>query len=371
MRNRKNPDVDGSAYFAPEALDRVEKMSKANLSRSVLVYLTPAEFLAMAEPGYEAQKTQGVANALRAGTLFEDVPFLVVESDRTSGVARTTGHEGRHRIRALQALGVERIPVLLWTGIRWSEQTYPDTFDYIQVLPRILISEDGTKQMPFPLPVHYPKVHARIIGEAKANPRVRRNGRRGSGSELPRTVTQVTNAARIALNDPTIEFVRRKDRGLSYFFVLYGKHGMTEAMHHEPLWSNSLDEWVEKVRRAIEKAESDSVRGYGKKGLSIEILTSARKNTAKYRRNPRYSLEDLNALPVDSILVLNATDYVGADAAWLRTGTRKTDWLRLVPNGDNWIVSQDSAQYGKEFQKIARFAEQGRSFSVERGVVLR
>jgi hypothetical protein len=109
--------------------------------------------------------------------------------------------------------------------------------------------------------------------------------RNSAGSKPPRTVTQVTNAARIALNDPTIEFVRRKDRGLSYFIVLYGKHGMTEAMNLEPLWSNSLDEWVEKVRRAIEKAESGSGRGYGIKGLSFEILTSVRKNTAKYRRN--------------------------------------------------------------------------------------
>jgi hypothetical protein len=106
------------------------------------------------------------------------------------------------------------------------------------------------------LPVHYPEIHARITSEAKANPRVRRNGRRGSGSEPPRTVTQVTNAARIALNDPTIEFVRQKYKGLSYFVVLYGENGMSEGIYHEPLWSNSLDVWVDKVRKAIEEDES-------------------------------------------------------------------------------------------------------------------
>jgi hypothetical protein len=173
-RFRRNPDTDVSHYFSPAALAEAEKVSKALKSKDVLVYLTPAEFLAMAKPGHSAQKAQNVANVLREGLRFDDVPHLNVGYDATSGVARVTGHEGRHRAKALQALGVERLPVLLRTQIRWSDQTRPKAFDYVETLPYTLVSEDGAAQMAFPLPVHYPEVHARMT-HTRRNPRARRN----------------------------------------------------------------------------------------------------------------------------------------------------------------------------------------------------
>ena len=68
----------------------------------------------------------------------------------------------------------------------------------------------------------------------------------------PRTVTQVTKAAREALGDPTLEFVR----GDGYFYVLYGETGMTDGFAYGGRVSaQSLDRWVREIREAIAKAE--------------------------------------------------------------------------------------------------------------------
>ena len=68
----------------------------------------------------------------------------------------------------------------------------------------------------------------------------------------PRTVTQVTKAAREALGDPNLEFVR----GDGYFYVLYGETGMTDGFAYGGRVSaQSLDRWVREIREAIAKAE--------------------------------------------------------------------------------------------------------------------
>lgn len=66
----------------------------------------------------------------------------------------------------------------------------------------------------------------------------------------PRTVTQVTKAAREALGDPTIEL----QRGEEYFYVLYGKYGMTEGFSYGCRVSDfPMDRWIRDIQEAVEE----------------------------------------------------------------------------------------------------------------------
>jgi hypothetical protein len=153
--------AEADAYFAPEAL----KFARANLdkykSRETLVYLTPEQFLRMAEPvpsGAAPYKAERVAKALEEGSKFTDIPYLQLGEG-----GRVKGHEGRHRAMALMERGVQRIPVRIEAdNIRWSEQRpNPEgarkAFDYVENLPEEMIGEDGVSRIPFPFHREGPK----------------------------------------------------------------------------------------------------------------------------------------------------------------------------------------------------------------------
>ena len=108
------------------------------------------DFLSMAKPGFDQSKADHVTELLEKGAKFESVPYLYF--DLENGNARVTGHEGRHRARALLQLGYSTMPVELRGQIRWSEQTNPKGYDYIETWPNKLISEDGSKSINFPIP---------------------------------------------------------------------------------------------------------------------------------------------------------------------------------------------------------------------------
>jgi hypothetical protein len=48
-------------------------------------------------------------------------------------------------------MGMQTMPVVIKCDIRWSEQQDPERFDYRSVWPQLLMSECGTKQIPFPI----------------------------------------------------------------------------------------------------------------------------------------------------------------------------------------------------------------------------
>jgi len=106
-----------------------------------------------------------------------DVPRLFVSVDGDDPrIAWVSGHEGRHRSRALLARGVTQMPVRIHQQIiRWSEQSDPKSWDYEEQLPERLFGEGENERnvIPMPVPIHYPELAARMRA-ARTNPR-RRN----------------------------------------------------------------------------------------------------------------------------------------------------------------------------------------------------
>ena len=181
MSRRRNPTLpaslhpalraaDGAPYFSDDALEEANTEGETYKSRTALVLMDPADFLRIADPGKEEARQVALEQVLREGTRLSDVPRLFVDYDETSGVAVVTGHEGRHRSRSLLARGVKQMPVRIHTtNIRWSEQTSPKAWDYIEVLPHTLTGEAGHayNRMPMPVPIHYPQLAERMM---KKNP---------------------------------------------------------------------------------------------------------------------------------------------------------------------------------------------------------
>jgi len=185
MTRRRNPDLDprllaadGARYFSPEALAEADEEGSAYKSRTALVLMRPQDFLDMAEPGKREESQATLERVLNAGIGLADVPRLFVSEDRNDPrIAHVTGHEGRHRSRALLARGVTQMPVRIHSQtIRWSEQSDPKSWDYDEQLPERLFGEGANRRnvLPMPVPLHYPELAPRMR-PARANPRRRRN----------------------------------------------------------------------------------------------------------------------------------------------------------------------------------------------------
>lgn len=143
-------DHDGDAYFELNDLRDVHNYK----SRETLIYMSPTDFVAMVEPEYSDDKDAGVASLLRKGVKFNSTPMLKFIHNG-KGLAKVVGHEGRHRARALRALGVQEIPVVFLSlsgaegpAIRWGSQD--NEFDRVPMMPTQLQSEDGQTTIPFP-----------------------------------------------------------------------------------------------------------------------------------------------------------------------------------------------------------------------------
>lgn len=77
----------------------------------IVVLMRPADFLALAETGFDEEKTKGVEKLVSEKKRFSSIPFLQVEQHK--GLFQVFGHEGRHRARSMIKAGVPLIPVLL------------------------------------------------------------------------------------------------------------------------------------------------------------------------------------------------------------------------------------------------------------------
>jgi len=127
-------------------------------SREILIPEMPIdEFLTLADtlPSPDVDKVKTVQGVLDRGEQFQDIPFL--QADNYGTYATITGHEGRHRAMALRDLGETTMPVYLKVGpsseaqgIRWTEQTKPGSFDYVETWPEWLKGENGDIS-PFPI----------------------------------------------------------------------------------------------------------------------------------------------------------------------------------------------------------------------------
>jgi hypothetical protein len=120
--------------------------------KNKLVEMPIDTFLKLAErdtPGDRQDKVARVKKIIDENGKFSAVPYLYIETD-SKGNAKVTGHEGRHRARALKALGYNTIPVELRSSIRWSEQQDPENFDYLENWPTNLVGQEGDV-VPFPV----------------------------------------------------------------------------------------------------------------------------------------------------------------------------------------------------------------------------
>lgn len=135
----------------------------SRMSRETLVYMSPDDFLTLAEPGYSEDKFQGVKNVGDQGIKFNGVPAIMFIHDG-EGHARVVGHEGRHRALYLKSKGVEKIPVTFLSregnpgkGIRWGVAHDEDRYEHIPIMPHTITSEDGKKTLPMPQSAIYPR----------------------------------------------------------------------------------------------------------------------------------------------------------------------------------------------------------------------
>lgn len=149
--------TDGDAYFSEKAWDFAGQMTGYK-SRGIVIHMSPDEFLYLAESTniYTSGKLERVTDVLKQGGKFDSIPYIGFANDGNGG-ARVTGHEGRHRVAALRAIGVKTVPVMFESreagdgpGIRWDVQI-PDTFDFIKVWPQTLTNQDGNGTIPFPV----------------------------------------------------------------------------------------------------------------------------------------------------------------------------------------------------------------------------
>ena len=92
---------------------------------------------------------------LEKGTKFNTIPVLSFSHDG-EGNAKVESHEGRHRARALKALGEKTIPVVLSSregkgeGIRWGSQEEGNFDRLTGEFPTSLKGEDGRNTVSFP-----------------------------------------------------------------------------------------------------------------------------------------------------------------------------------------------------------------------------
>lgn len=121
-------------------------------SREKLIDMDIDDFLLMALPtSGDNYKQQTVDDLVARGIQFEDLPYLITKTG-WNGESQVVGHEGRHRAMKLKSLGYTTIPVVIRDSrIRWTEQINGNKFDYIEQWPTVLISEDGSASIPFPI----------------------------------------------------------------------------------------------------------------------------------------------------------------------------------------------------------------------------
>lgn len=282
--SRKDTSPDYRNYFTKEAIDKAEKESGSFKSREMLVYMTPDEFLQMAETLDEptSSKQETVRGVLSQGKKLSSIPLLSFDNDG-KGTASVVGHEGRHRAMELKARGVTRFPVMIKSGgsesIRWSEQSDPNSYDRIRgEWPKTLKGETSGS-MPFP--VSDPL--AQDLGSEGGRAAVGRRAAVGKDTEADADLrADVADAAIVA--GYVMESGSRKSE--DFLKDMVAELGDWVRPHLKELYRTARAESA-KVRQGKIKerlADSDDVKEqYGAVGeMAKEILAETRKKDGKF-----------------------------------------------------------------------------------------
>lgn len=112
---------DGDKYFSSEALESAKnpppynpnvRRPGLNPEYDKVIHMHPEHFLSVARKGTDPDKAKTVDSLINSNTKFSDLPELHF-THSGNGDARVTGHEGRHRARALLDKGITNMPVIL------------------------------------------------------------------------------------------------------------------------------------------------------------------------------------------------------------------------------------------------------------------
>ena len=149
----------GEEYFSREAMAQARGGST---STGHYMDMDPETFLKLTGGEINPKKLKRVKKLIEEGVSFESYPFLNYRKGPKTWVAEISGHEGRHRARALADLGVKKMPVRLHHVGSWEIlQGKPD--DYGGMWPRVLRSKKGTRfnktddDIEIPYPVSDPR----------------------------------------------------------------------------------------------------------------------------------------------------------------------------------------------------------------------
>ena len=198
-------------------------------SRDKLISMPIDDFLLLAKATTgDVYKTTAATKLAASGTPFSSLPILLFTTD--GATARVTGHEGRHRAKALKALGYTEIPVIFRGDIRWSEQLNPTNFDYKHNWPTTLVGENR-EALPFPVRREdAPRPHTietnaamapTIAGDVITNPGLREAIDSGSGRQVLQHIANTSENPFFY----TLAKLLTKDAGFDFHIV-----ALSEAM---------------------------------------------------------------------------------------------------------------------------------------------
>jgi hypothetical protein len=136
---------DGDKHFIFDELTMQEIKQPA--SRSTLVYMSPKQYLDLITAGHDEDKLANTTAVLTRGAKYKSLPYLMIDEH-----GQVVAQEARHRIMALDRIGVKSIPVILRsTIIRWGEPKYypqipkfiiPENYNAGDIGRRLLVKED-------------------------------------------------------------------------------------------------------------------------------------------------------------------------------------------------------------------------------------
>ena len=161
----------GNVRFNKEALEVASKQS--DRSREILVNMPINDFLKAAKKEVSQAKLSGTRRLIENGETFDTVPSLAFVNNG-DGTGKVVGHDGRHRAIALREAGEDTIPVLLSNqagdgpSIRYGVQNDPNDRDYVDILPKTLIEEDGSGFVEMPSAAFDPSQVSRVAPPSPA-----------------------------------------------------------------------------------------------------------------------------------------------------------------------------------------------------------
>lgn len=111
---------DGDQYFDAKSLYDAKnpptynpnvRHPGLNPEYDTVIHMHPKDFLSVARNGHCEKKQKTVDDLVSSKTKFNEIPELRF-THNGMGDARVTGHEGRHRAKALLAAGITKMPVV-------------------------------------------------------------------------------------------------------------------------------------------------------------------------------------------------------------------------------------------------------------------